>query len=184
MTSAASSHDPSARHLPLARLPMTGPVPVLIEPTAAELAGLIAEFDLIDLRKVRLSGELRPEGRRDWRLVAELGATAVQPCSVTLAPVTTRLDVPVLRSYRADYAPPTEAEAEMPEDDSEEPLPAVLDLMAVLAEALALALPEFPRAEGAELGAADFAEPGVAPMRDEDAKPFAGLAELKKRFEQ
>ena len=28
-------------------------------------------------------------GARDWRLVAELGATVVQPCVVTLAPVTT-----------------------------------------------------------------------------------------------
>ena len=45
--------------------------------------------------------------------------------------------------------------------------------------ALVLALPEYPRSEGAELGEAIFTEAGLAPMKDEDARPFAGLAALK-----
>ena len=72
----------------------------------------------------------------------------------------------------------------MPEDDEAEPLPAVLDLSEVMQEALALALPAFPRAEGVELGEAVYTEPGAEPMTEEKVKPFAGLAALKKRMEE
>ncbi len=78
---------------------------------------------------------------RDWRLEAKLGATVVQPCVVTAEPVTTRIDDPVTRRYLAQMPEPQGDEVEMPEDDSAEPLPDVLDLSAVMAEALALALP-------------------------------------------
>jgi len=47
-----------------------------------------------------------------------------------------------------------------------------------MAEALALALPLYPRAPDADLGEAVFTTPGQAPMTHEAAKPFAGLADL------
>jgi len=56
-----------------------------------------------------------------------------------------------------------------------------LDLEEVMAEALALALPLYPRAEGVDLGEAVYTEPGKRPMSDEEAKPLAGLAELLKK---
>jgi uncharacterized metal-binding protein YceD (DUF177 family) len=103
----------------------------------------------------------------------------VQPCVVTLAPVTTRIEEDVERRFLADPPPMPEGEVEMPGDESAEPLPDVIDLGAVLAEALALALPDYPRAEGAALEEAQFAAPGTRPMSDDDAKPFAGLAGLR-----
>jgi uncharacterized metal-binding protein YceD (DUF177 family) len=69
----------------------------------------------------------------------------------------------------------------MPEDDSTEPLPEIIDLTEVLREALALALPLYPRAPGAELGEAVFAAPGAAPIRDADLRPFAALASLVRK---
>ncbi|NNK79430.1 MAG: DUF177 domain-containing protein, partial [Litoreibacter sp.] len=51
-------------------------------------------------------------------------------------------------------------------------------------EALSLALPAYPRAEGAELGETVFSEPGTDPMSDEDAKPFAALAALKNKMNE
>ncbi|SFC34462.1 YceD family protein [Tropicimonas isoalkanivorans] len=169
--------------LRLGRLPTGHPTPFRLEPGEDARAKLMEELDLLDLRKVRFDGQMVPEGRRNWRLEGTLGATVVQPCSVTLVPVTTRIDVPVERRYLADYSAPAEVEAEMPEDDSIEPLPESIDLNAVLTESLALAIPDFPRAEGAELGEAVYAEPGVAPLRDQDVKPFAGLADLKRKLE-
>ena len=77
---------------------------------------------------------------------------------------------------------PEGAEVEMPEDDSIEPLPATLDLGAVMIEALSLALPTFPRAAGAELGQVLATRAGIAPMTDEDAKPFAGLGALRDKL--
>jgi hypothetical protein len=49
-------------------------------------------------------------------------------------------------------------------------------------EALSLLIPAYPRKEGAELGEAVYSQPGVAPMREDDVKPFAGLAALKKQM--
>jgi uncharacterized metal-binding protein YceD (DUF177 family) len=66
----------------------------------------------------------------------------------------------------------------MPEDDSTEALPEVIDAVTVVVEALALALPLYPRAAGVELGEAVFTEPGLAPLREGDLKPFAALAGL------
>ncbi|MBN2905440.1 MAG: DUF177 domain-containing protein [Rhodobacteraceae bacterium] len=179
-----SDADQTPQIIRLSALTGRGATPVRLVPDAAACAQIAKRLGLNALRKLRLEGTLRPEGARDWRLVARLGATVVQPCVVTLAPVTTRIDVDVIRTYRADLAPlPEDEEIEMPEDDTEEPLPETLDLAAVMEEALALALPLYPRAGGAELGEAVFAEPGAQPMRDEDTKPFAGLADLKRKLD-
>lgn len=153
-----------------------------IVPGPETLDDLAGRLDLLALRKLRFAGHLRPDGPRDWRLEAQLGATVIQPCRVTLAPVTTRIDEPVVRRYLARWEEPSETEAEMPEDDTAEPRPETLDLAAVMAEALALALPAFPRAEGVDPDAQAFTEPGKAPLTDDDIKPFAGLAGLRDRL--
>ena len=75
----------------------------------------------------------------------------------------------ITRRYLAEMEMPKAEEVEMPEDDTVEPLPETLDLGVVIAEALALALPPFPRAEGATLGEAVFTEPGATPMTDDAA---------------
>jgi len=155
---------------------------ILVEPQAKVCAEIASALGLIELRKLRLEGVLAPLGRRDWRFTGHLGATVVQPCVVTLAPVTTRIEEDLTRTWRADFSEPEGDEVEMPESVEEEPLGAQIDLGAVMTEALALALPDYPRAEGVELGEAVFAAPGKAPMTDDDAKPFAGLAALRDKL--
>ena len=152
-----------------------------LAPPAEALAALARTLDVPEVRTLRLSGTLEPEGREDWRLDGRLDALVVQECVVTLEPVETRVEEPVERLYVAGLDEPGTGEVEMP-DEAREPLPAAIDLMAVAAEALALALPPYPRAPGAELGEAVFAEPGVEPMTEEDARPFAGLAALRGRL--
>lgn len=164
-----------------ARLSRRGPLPVRLVPDPAACGRIAARLGLSALRKLRLEGELAPEGRGDWRLTAELGATVVQPCVVSLAPVTTRIDAAVVRTYRAELPPPPPGrEIEMPEDETEEALPETLDLGAVMEEALALALPLYPRAEGAELGTAVSTPPGASPLGDTGPHPFSALARLKR----
>jgi len=150
-----------------------------VEPDAAARAAIAEALGIDGLRKLRFSGALLPMGKNDWHLEAALGATAQQVCVVTLEPVITRVDETVTRDYVADFTPPDAAEVEMPEDDTTDPLPATLDLVEVMMEALALALPAYPRKDGVETGTAVFTEPGKAPMRDEDTRPFAGLADLR-----
>ncbi len=172
----------AATRLTLARLTRGTDTGFEILPDAQARAALAAEMDLIGLRKLRFVGQLRPEGARDWRLEATLGATVVQACVVSAEPVTTRIDEKIVRRYLADMPEPDADEVEMPEDDSTDPLPLTLELLDVMAEALALALPLYPRAQGAALDTARFAAPGVAPLTDEDAKPLAGLAALRDRL--
>ncbi|ARE38889.1 hypothetical protein RGUI_0748 [Rhodovulum sp. P5] len=168
----------------LARLSERAPTRFRIVPDAESCAEIAERLGLSALRKLRLEGELVPEGRADWRLAAHLGATVVQPCVVTLAPVTTRIETDVTRVFRARMPDlPSGDEIAMPEDDTEEPLPDVLDLSALLEEVLALALPLYPRAEDAELGEAVYAPPGAKALRDADVKPFAALADLKKKLD-
>lgn len=149
-----------------------------LSPDAAARAALAASLDLIDLPEVAFEGEIAPTGRHDFTLTGRLQARAVQACVITLAPVHARIDETVTRRFLADFTTPEGDEIEMPEDDSTEPLPEVIDLAEILRETLALALPPYPRAEGADLGEAVFAAPGTAPLRDQDLRPFAGLAGL------
>lgn len=148
------------------------------------MQAIAQELDLTGLRKLRFVGEVRAHGRADWILLGELGATVTQPCSVTLAPVTTRIDVPVRRVFVRDFVQDfDEPEIEMPEDDEVEPLGAWIDPDAVMIEALSLAVPDYPRAEGVSLGETVLTEPGKAAMTAEAARPFAGLADLKQKLE-
>jgi uncharacterized metal-binding protein YceD (DUF177 family) len=147
-------------------------------PDAGEIQRLIGEFGLLGLKKAELCVRIEPKGTSDWTLSGKIGATVVQPCVVTLAPVTTRIDASVERIWLADM-PEVKGgdEVEMPEDDRIEPRPASLDLAALFAEALALELPEWPRAEGAEL-------PEDVQQQGERPNPFAALAGLKSRLEE
>lgn len=186
MASDRDKHSPPAtahRRLRLGALPTGTPTVFEIVPDAESRGALAERLGLTKLSKLRFSGTLHPEGRGDWRLEATLGATVVQPCAVTLAPVTTRIDATVLRRYLANLpAPDAGAETEMPEDDTVEPLPRTLDLPLVMEEALSLELPDYPRASGADFEGQSALPPGAAPITDAETKPFAGLASLRDKL--
>lgn len=150
--------------------------------TEAERRAVADVLGIVSVRKLTMSGTLIPLDRTDWRLEAKLGATAVQECVVTLDPVSIRIDDSVVRIYRADLPPPEAGEIEMPEDDTEEGLPASLDLAAVMIEAVALALPAYPRKSDAEIGELVVTEPGATPLTQTEMRPFAGLAGLRAKM--
>ena len=143
----------------------------------AETLGILA------VKKLRFTGKIEASGGTDWHLRAELGATVVQPCVVTLDPVTTRIDEPVERRYLAHMPEIEGSEVEMADDETIDEIPVEIDLEALMLEALSLSLPQFPRKNDAELGTAVFTEAGKDPMTDDDAKPFAGLGALKSALE-
>ena len=176
-------NPPWSHIIRIADLPARKPTGFDLTPDAATLTAIAADLDLSALKKLRFAGELTPMGRHDWRLTAHLGATVTQACIVTLAPVVTRIDEDVVRIYAAELPEfSAGSEVEMPEDDSVEPLTAAIDLGALMVESLALALPLYPRAEGAHLSQAIFTEPGAEPLTDEEARPFAGLKGLRDKL--
>ena len=149
----------------------------------AQRAALAQELGLSRVDSLTFKGEIRPSGKHDYAVVAELAARIVQPCSISLQPVKTDISETVRRTFLADFVVPDGDEVEMTGDETIDPLPEIIDAGLVATEALVLAIPLYPRAPGAELSAATYAEPGIKPLDDADLKPFAGLAGLKARLE-
>ncbi|PCJ06102.1 MAG: hypothetical protein COB16_14120 [Rhodobacteraceae bacterium] len=170
--------------LRVADLSQNSPTSFDIRPDITTLKALAEEFGLRGLRKLRFSGQIMAKDRRDWQLTATLGVTALQVCVVTLDPISTRIDVPVKRQFLAGVETSDEPEIEIPEDDNVELLGSHIDPHAIMLEALTLVLPQYPRKDGATLGESIYTEPGQAPMRDEDTRPFAGLADLRKQHKK
>jgi uncharacterized metal-binding protein YceD (DUF177 family) len=102
--------------------------------------------------------------------------------------VTTRIDDTITRRFipadRISGEVDDEGEIEINDDDTLEPLEQVFDLHRIFIEALALALPDYPRSTDKPVTPQVFAQDGVAPMTDEDTKPFAALAALKAKMEK
>ena len=146
-------------------------------PDAAQRAQIADYLHLLDLPELTFKGSLNPQSRGDVGLTAQLTALVVQPCAITLAPVHSRLSDSCQRRYIRDYQEPEADEMEIGPDD-QEMMPEIIDIAAIAIEALMLALPLYPRAKNAALSEAVFAPPGVAPLRDADLRPFAGLAGL------
>ncbi len=149
-----------------------------ISPTAEESEAIARLLGARSVRKMRFFGALRPIAD-GWGLTARLGATVVQTCVVSLDPVTTRVDDDMSRRFLATLKPDGPEVVLLPgdADDDVEPLGARIDLGAVALEALALALPAYPRKPDAAL--ADT-EPDAGQTRRE--KPFASLAALRERM--
>lgn len=177
--------DKPSHIIRFADLPTRKRTQVVIEPDADARRALADAIDALSIRKLRFEGTLLPKGKHDWRLEGHLGATVQQACVVTLDPVTTRIDEDIERSYLRDLDDPDadEVEVEVTDNDTIDPLPETLDLMDVIAEALTLALPAYPRKDGAEAQTVGVTEPGKSVMTDEDARPFAGLAALRDSLE-
>ncbi|MBB4207730.1 YceD family protein [Roseinatronobacter bogoriensis] len=158
-----------------------------IQPDAALRQQIAEMLGLEGVKKFRFKAELRPLNKSDWELVGTLGATIVQACAITLAPVTSRIDERVTRRFLADMPEPQAQEIEMPEDDSVEALGAMIDASAIAIEALTLAIRPFPRAEDAKLSDQGYLEqspPDSAPLPETTHRPFAGLADLKAKLAQ
>lgn len=140
------------------------------------------DLGLLGLRKLEFIGQIAPDGRDAMQLTGNLTAECDQACIVTLAPVRARISEEVRRRYVAGLEQPEGDEMEMPEDETVDPMPEVIDIAEIATEALMLALPLYPRAPGAELGQVVHAGTGIAPLSDSDLKPFAGLAALAGRL--
>ena len=94
---------------------------------------------------------------------------------ITLEPVTTRIDQPVRRLWLPETGRPSPEVVLLADaEDEPEPLGDRIDLGLVATEALALAVPAYPRKPGAALRPGADAEAG-----EDEPRPFAALAALR-----
>lgn len=174
------ARDNNTHVLRLAELNQSEPTRFDVTFGPADLSDAQEVLGLLKLSKMRFRGTLGPVGSSDWELKADVGASVVQPCVISLAPVKTRIDEKVYRLFRKDMPEFDDGSvSEMVLEDFEEPITPDVDLLSLAVEAVALALPAYPKAEGAALENAQFADKDVVPMTDDDTKPFASLAALK-----
>ena len=158
------------------------PNPFLFVPRRSAAAAMAADIGAIEIKKLRFEGVVVSTGTSSWQLTGQLGATVIQECVVSLAPVKTRLDVKVVRNFTTEEAAgTTRSYAPVPELDIEV-VARSIDLAAVAREALLLELPIYPKIEGAEAKMSKFPG-GTGPGLHEDGRrPFASLSELRNRL--
>lgn len=185
MTSSTQPAGPERHSLRVADLKQSGGTRFDIRFSPADQSAAADVLKIPGVAKMRLQGRISPLGKSDWELRADVGATVKQNCVVTLVPVRTRIEEEIYRIYRQDMPDYDDgAVVELDMDENEDPLGPEIDLFALAMEAIALALPPYPRAEGAALEQTEFAGDGVTPMTDEDTKPFASLAALKDKLQE
>ena len=142
----------------------------------AECEALAKRFDIVALKSLMAVVQLKVLAGGDLvRLHGQFNAHVIQACVVTLEPVESHLD----EAFDLVYGPPPDNDEgdeiviDMAADDPPEPIVGgAIDIGEAVAEHLALALPPFPRAAGAEF---------VAVEEPERPNPFAALEALKKK---
>lgn len=158
--------------------------------TAEECTALAALLDLPRIARLSWHVESAP-WREGVRLSGRIEAELVQTCVVTLDPVPATIDERFQRGFlplQALYGEDKQgAEHEIVTDtdlgEIPEPLDDPLDIGAVVAEELSIALDPYPRKDGLEDGVTYTAQPaGAEPLTDAIIKPFSGLAELAKKM--
>ena len=142
-----------------------------------------AQLKIVKISKLHFRGTITPLGAKDWQMEATLGASIVQECVVSLTPVKTRISESITRHFitgeRGEHVESPE-QVEMDGNTETDPTPDVFDFVQIALEAVALTMPDYPRAEGAVLQNT-LQNPPEIPMEPE--KPFAKLAKLKDKLE-
>ena len=180
--------DPISRPHPVATLSRETPTPFTIVADAAERAALARHLDIPAVEHLSFEGRITPVADGGFVVEGRLSARVVQSCVITLEPLAVSHDLDLSRFYvPAARLPALLAETASPdgelEAEGEEPEGYVdtIDPGLLATESLLLALDPYPRAAGAELGEVRAAPPGAS-WDEVESRPFAGLAELRRRL--
>lgn len=176
---------PLTHPIAVASLDRGAETPFSLSASPEDCARVAEYMKLAEIRELGFDGAISGVRGDGWEASGVLTALVVQSCVVTLAPVLQYVEDTVSRRYMPGVEEFPEGEmivSRHDEDEGPDPLGAEIDVAALMLESLALAIDPYPRAQGAALETRIFAEPGIKPMTDEDARPFAKLADLKEKL--
>ena len=145
----------------------------------ALILSLVRQHGLIKLQKASFLGNILPLGQGDWVLSGRLGASIEQPCSLTLLPVRTRIDIQVTRNFRKLLLPLSKNAFDAASSDDDEQLLKEINIFSIFCEALSLELPDYPRTENVLATIINYGPPGAEALTDHTSKPFAVLTEFR-----
>jgi uncharacterized metal-binding protein YceD (DUF177 family) len=163
------SQEELSRVVRLDRVPARG-LDIDVQASETERAALAKRFELLELPSLKAEVTVQPGMGGVWTVSGRLSAEVVQACIVTLDPVPQSID----ETFDLRFA----AGAAGRSDDPEAPEPLegdTIDVGAIVADHLSLALDPFPRAPGATY------EPAPE-LADAKPNPFAALEQLKGRL--
>ncbi len=151
------------------------------------ISKIAKQLDLLSVEKIDFKGKISAHGKKKWLLSGKLGATALQQCVVTLEAVKCRIDEKIVRIYiPVEEIPSLEKDdgrdVELELDENLEPLTNSLDLSTIALEALALALPDYPRSNNAEYVTRSIGIDDQIVEEENSQNPFAILNTLKKKL--
>lgn len=149
-----------------------------IEASVSECAALAQRFDWLALERLSATASLTRSGDVISATGRVTGAVILR-CAATGEPVPAEVDEPFALKLVPDpgHAPDTEIEIDADEADTLHHDGQAIDLGELAAETLALALPAFPRAAGAD---AVLRAAGVTSDDAHPTGPFAALQALRK----
>ncbi len=163
------------------------PTSFSLRPEVRERDALAHELGINGPRKLSFEGQIAPLGKRGWRLSAHAGRdgrAALRRHARARRHADRRGD-PAPLSYR-----PNRSASRKKAPRSRCPRTTRPSRWATSSRRVRRwpsrwpsPCPLYPRADGAELGEAVFAEDGAEPLSDEDVKPFAGLAALRDKLD-
>lgn len=158
-----------SRIVRLDRVPARG-MDIEVLASEAERTALARRFELLELPALKAEVNVQPGMGGVWTVSGRLRAEVVQACVVTLEPVPQSIDETFDLRFAAG------AKGSVDDPDAPEPLEGdTIDVGAIVADHLSLALDPFPRAPGATY------EPAPQPA-DAKPNPFAALEQLKGRL--
>lgn len=169
-----SSEAPWSHEIEVATLPPDGKT-FALTPDAATRERLAELADVNSIASLDVQVTVRPVGAEGADVTGELTGIVRQTCGVSLE----EFDNPIRESIDVSFA--VDPGADLAEDEGEEDLPdpiidGKIDLGALAAEFLVLAVDPYPRKPGVS-----FANPAVTVDENEGGKsPFAGLSALQK----
>jgi uncharacterized metal-binding protein YceD (DUF177 family) len=157
-----------------------------IEASEAERIALAEVLELQAIDRLVATLNLRRLASGLVEVTGDVEGEVVQTCVVTLEPVPAKISEHFRLTFGDAEPEPTLAEIDIHFDDSDPPEPIVdgkIDLGALVAEQLSLALDPYPRKEGAAVSEEFAPSPAEIHQLETPAatrKPFAGLDKLKK----
>lgn len=171
---------PWSQEIEVASLPLEGKSFELV-PDEATRQRLAEAASVVAVVALKVTMEVRPVGENGAEVAGKLEGVVRQTCVVSLE----EFDNPVADDFSVDFAVRPESEATTDDEEEIEDLPdpivdGKIDLGALAAEFLVLAVDPYPRKPGVEFRGEAAEEAAPQPKRS----PFEGLSALKDKVKK
>ena len=144
-----------------------------------ELDELQQTLKLKRLLSFSFKGQIIQAKKKRYELHASLKATMIQNCIITCKPVKTLIEEEIERHYSEEVLGKNSEDLSLDVDAEDiEPIFKELNIGAVVAEALALRIPDYPRKKNVKFEGVTITNTGLEPLDNTSSNPFSVLKDF------